>query len=69
MTPQTIATNLRAARIARRWTTGQAEIHTGIQKSNITGYENARAMPGVINLAILCRAYRVSSDDILGITE
>lgn len=69
MTPQTIATNLRAARIARKWTTGQAAIHTGIQKSNITGYENGRAVPGSINLAILARAYRVTSDSILGIDE
>lgn len=67
MTREAIAANLRAARLARKWTTGQAAIHTGIQKSTITTYEMARAMPGAVNIAILARAYRVSSDKILGI--
>lgn len=69
MTRETIASNLRAARLARRWTTGQAAKYTGVQKSNIIGYEKGRAMPGVVNLALLAAAYRVSSDSILGISE
>jgi transcriptional regulator with XRE-family HTH domain len=69
MTRALVSTNLRRARTDRGWTTGQAVMKSGIQKSTLLDYELGRAMPGCINLAILCRAYGVSADDILGISE
>jgi transcriptional regulator with XRE-family HTH domain len=67
MTRATISANLRRARKDRGWTLGQAVLRSGVQKRTIIDYEQARAMPGSINLALLCRAYRVSADAILGI--
>ena len=67
MTRETIAANLKTARTCRGLTLGQLARKSGVQKSTLIGYEHARAMPGAINLALIARALRVSSDRILGI--
>ena len=69
MTRTTIAQNLRRARHERGLTAGQVEIKTGMSHRLVYQYERGEALPGPINLAILCRAYRVSADTILGISE
>jgi transcriptional regulator with XRE-family HTH domain len=67
MTRETIATNLRAARINRGLSCGQVALRAGMTKDTVRRYEIGRLAPGSINLAILCRLYRVSADSILGI--
>jgi transcriptional regulator with XRE-family HTH domain len=69
MTRATISANLRRARKDRGWTQGQTRVKTGVHQSTLSGYERGVILPNAINLAILCHAYRVSSDEILGISE
>jgi len=69
MTRELIAANLRAARIGRGLSCGQVALRAGMTKDTVRRYEIRRLAPGSINLAILCRLYRVSADAILGIDE
>ena len=69
MTRETIAANLMAARRNRGLTRGQLSLKTGLNVRQLVQYETGEHTPGAINLALMARALRVSSDRLLGLDQ
>jgi transcriptional regulator with XRE-family HTH domain len=66
-TPTTIGERLRAARVARGLTHEALARAAGLSTNHVQTLQSGRRQPNVDTLAALCRALRISADELLGL--
>lgn len=63
---ESLAKNLKIARMTRGWTIAEAELHTGIKKVTIGSYERGYRLPPVDILQKLAADYETSVAWLIG---
>lgn len=64
-----VGERLRVLRNQRGITQLKLSKEVGVSRDTIAGYESGRTVPPTVNICLLCRYFRVSSDYLLGLTD